>query len=152
MSFQRGRCSCWIKELYIDDSGPSSLLMVWASVMMCHASRSPPSPTQCCASHLPHVLPLLTVLHSLTPSPSCAPLNNGPVSFLFVQCKLSVNFHTKFSTPYLSAVFGVHSPLHRCTRVWRRVRWGKIEFVRKLPCPWTLHCTVDYNFTEEGPG
>ena len=48
-----------------------------------------PSPSQCHASHLWRVLLLPTAGHSLSSGPFCVPLDNGPMSSLFVRCTSS---------------------------------------------------------------
>ena len=45
-----------------------------------------PSPRQCHASHLWHVLLLPTAGQSLRSGPFCVPLDDGSMSSLFVQC------------------------------------------------------------------
>ena len=88
MDQSQGSNQC--SRLYTDGNGPSSL--GFRPGMPCFQGtslevrswngtpRSPPSPTQWCASHLLHVLPLLTVWHSLTPRPSCATLESSALS------------------------------------------------------------------------
>ena len=66
-----------------------------------------PSPSQCHASHLWCVLLLPTAGHSLRSGPFCVPLDDSPMSSLFVQCTPFCSYCTASDTPPLSAVVGV---------------------------------------------
>ena len=74
------------------------------------SSQPSPSLKQCHASHLRHVLPLLTAGHSLTPGPFCALLGDGLMSSLFVRCTLFRNHQMEFDTLHLPAAVGVCGP------------------------------------------
>ena len=70
-----------------------------------------PSPNQCHASHLRCVLPLLSAGHSLRSRPFCVPLDDGPMSSLFVQCIPFRSCRTESDTLSLPAVVGVCNSL-----------------------------------------
>ena len=70
-----------------------------------------PSPSQCHASHLWRVLLLPTAGHSLRSGPFCVPLDDGPMSSLFVWCTPFRSCCTGSDTPHPPAVIGVWDPL-----------------------------------------
>ena len=95
-----------------------------------------PSPSQCHASHLRHVLLLSTAKHSLRSGPFCVPLDDGRMSSLFVWC-----------TPFAVAT---RDPIHHTCHLAMQKLWRWFWHLPLILGTYCLSYVKDYRHVDFG--